>query len=152
MSLGHQGVELLPPGELWLEGAGPLAGQQTRLSPVTPVVRGGRGLEILLERVGGLLGQEKPDGKRKISNFATAGRTYWGIVELVTVQSHSSVQSQLIERDHSKQNIIQLSRPGVPSLLSPLLFPRHHQTHHHLTISQLSMFKSININTHLLSA
>ena len=76
MSLGHQGVELLPPGELWLEGAGPLAGQQTRLSPVTPVVRGGRGLEILLERVGGLLGQEKPDGKRKISNFSTAAASW----------------------------------------------------------------------------
>ena len=69
MSLRHQRVELLPPGELGLEGAaGPLAAQQTGLAALAPVLTDRGGLEIFLEGVASLLREEKPGGKRKISN------------------------------------------------------------------------------------
>ena len=60
MSLGHERVELLPSGELGLEGLGSLGWCEEALVPsVTPVsvLR----WEILLERVGRPLGQEEPD-------------------------------------------------------------------------------------------
>ena len=54
MSLSHQGVELLPPGELGLEGPGSLAASQL-LATLAPVIRDRGGLEVFLERVGSLL-------------------------------------------------------------------------------------------------